>query len=196
MRHSVTRNITNFTSVLLVVLVFFLGCSAEKETTEAKADPEASPTSTVAAAADHGKDQSPAPTFKAPYLEGGDFDLSEYLGKKAILLDWWSMNCLSCVKAIPALIDLQDRYADDLVVVGMNVDSFSLKRLKRFLATQSFKLTYPTVIDKNLTIMKQYESSILPTTVIIDKKGKVSYHHVGYNPGDEVAIEEHIKKVI
>ncbi|MHB8765303.1 MAG: TlpA family protein disulfide reductase [Deferrisomatales bacterium] len=137
-----------------------------------------------------------APSFQAPLLAGGEFDLGAYLGKKAILLDWWSINCGPCVQAIPALIELSNKYPNDLVVVGMNVDAFILKRVSRFLETQKFKLTYPTVIDKQLAVMKQYDSSILPTTILIDKKGKIVYQHVGYKPGDEVEIEAKIKGVL
>lgn len=137
-----------------------------------------------------------APVFTAPLLQGGDFNLSDHLGKKVILLDWWSINCVPCVQAMPALIDLHNRYPDDLLVVGMNVDAFILKRVERFLATQSFKVTYPTVVDKQLAVMKQYEGSILPTTVLIDKQGRIAFTHVGYKPGDEVALEEKLREII
>lgn len=138
----------------------------------------------------------PAPLFSAPLLEGGDFDLAAQIGKKVVLLDWWSINCTSCVQEIPKLIEISNKYPKDLLVVGMNVDSFILKRVSRFLQTQSFKITYPTVIDAGLQIMKKYNSSILPTTIVIDKKGKVSYFHVGYTPGVEAEIEEAVRKAV
>jgi peroxiredoxin len=138
----------------------------------------------------------PAPLFKAPTLEGGEFDLAAQIGKKVVILDWWSINCSSCIQEIPKLIDISNRYQKDVLVVGMNVDSFILKRVMRFLQTQSFKITYPTVIDAGLQIMKSYKSSILPTTVVIDKKGKIAFHHIGYKPGDEEEIEAVVKKAI
>lgn len=137
-----------------------------------------------------------APTFAAPTLDGAPFDLAATIGKKVVVLDWWSINCTSCVQEIPKLIDIANRYPKDVLVVGMNVDSFILKRVQRFLQTQSFKITYPIVIDAGLQIMKKYGSSILPTTVVIDKKGKITFSHVGYKPGDEVTIEEYVKKAI
>jgi cytochrome c biogenesis protein CcmG/thiol:disulfide interchange protein DsbE len=136
-----------------------------------------------------------APEFSAPLLEGGDFNLKDHIGKKAILLDWWSINCAPCVQAIPSLIDLHERYSDDLLVVGMNVDSF-VKRVRRFVKTQKFKISYPTVLDKRLNVMKRYKSTIVPTTVIIDKKGKIIYSHVGYEKGDEVEFEEKVQLAI
>lgn len=137
-----------------------------------------------------------APLFTAPLLQGGEFNLSEHLGKKVILLDWWSINCVPCVQAIPALIDLHNRYPEDLLVVGMNVDAFILKRVERFLATQKFQVTYPTVVDRQLAVMKQYEGSILPTTILIDKQGRIAFTHVGYKPGDEAHLEEKIREII
>ena len=137
-----------------------------------------------------------APLFSAPLLEGGDFDLGQQIGKRVVLLDWWSINCTSCVQEIPKLIEISNKYPKDVLVVGMNVDSFILKRVTRFLQTQSFKITYPTAIDAGLQIMKKYNSSILPTTVIIDKKGKIAFFHIGYKSGDENEIENAVKKAI
>lgn len=137
-----------------------------------------------------------APTFALPTLDGAQFDLASQAGKKVVVLDWWSINCTSCVQEIPTLIDIANRYQKDVQVIGMNVDSFILKRVQRFLQTQSFKITYPIVIDAGLVVMKKYGSSILPTTVVIDKKGKIVFSHVGYKPGDEAAIEDAIKKAV
>jgi peroxiredoxin len=138
----------------------------------------------------------PAPTFALPTLEGVQFDLASQIGRKVIVLDWWSINCTTCVQEIPKLIDISTRYPAEVQVIGINVDSFILKRVQRFLQTQSFRITYPIVIDAGLQVMKKYGSSILPTTVVIDKKGKIVFSHVGYKAGDEAAIEEAIRKAI
>jgi len=138
-----------------------------------------------------------APRFVAPLLEGGDFDLGPHIGQQAILLDFWSIYCVSCVQEMPKLVDIHDRYKDQgLVTVGVDLDSFGTKRVVKFVNSLDFKVTYPIVVDKRREVAARYGVSVLPTTVVIDRGGKVVYHHVGYAPGDEAEIEEKVKQAL
>jgi thiol-disulfide isomerase/thioredoxin len=138
----------------------------------------------------------PANTFKAPLLAGGDFDLSPYLGKKAILLDFWSIYCVACVQEMPQLVMLQNKYPEELAIVGVDLDSFGTKRVKKFVKRLRFKIPYPIVVDKRRKVAGIYSVSVLPTTIIIDKNQKIIYYHVGYKPGDEKEIEAKILEAI
>jgi thiol-disulfide isomerase/thioredoxin len=128
------------------------------------------------------------------------FDLQPYLGKKVIMLDFWSIYCVSCVQEMPRLIELQNKYSDDLMTVGVDLDSFGTKRVIKFLKQYEkktkTKITYPIVVDKRRKVAAQYSVSVLPTTIIIDKQGKITYYHVGYKPGDELEFEAKIKEAI
>ena len=135
-----------------------------------------------------------APTFKAELLDGGELDLSEQLGKKVIMLDFWSIYCVSCVQEMPHLVNIQNKYPDELFTVGVDLDSFGTKRVKKFVDKLKFEIPYPIVVDKRRKVAAKYSVSVLPTTILIDKEGKVFYYHVGYKPGDEVEIEAKIKE--
>lgn len=138
-----------------------------------------------------------APRFTAPLLEGGDFDLGPHLGQSAILLDFWSIYCVSCVQEMPKLVDIYNRYKDQgLVTVGVDLDSFGTKRVVKFVQGLDFQVPYPLVVDKSRQVAAKYAVSVLPTTIIIDRRGKVSYYHVGYSPGDEGEIEEMVKSAL
>jgi peroxiredoxin len=138
-----------------------------------------------------------APRFTAPLLEGGEFDLGPLLGQKAILLDFWSIYCVSCVQEMPKLVEIHERYQDaGLMTVGVDLDSFGTKRVVKFVKGLQFNLSYPIVVDKLRQVAAKYGVSVLPTTVIIDKTGKVIYYHVGYAPGDEIEIEEKVKEAL
>jgi len=140
---------------------------------------------------------SDAPTFNAPLLAGGDFDLGPYIGTNAILLDFWSIYCVSCIQEMPKLVDIYNRYKDQgLVAVGVDLDSFGTRRVKKFVKGLDFKVTYPIVIDKRRQVAAKYGVSVLPTTVVIDKDGKVIFYHVGYSPGDEEEIEQKVKEAL
>ncbi len=138
-----------------------------------------------------------APRFTAPLLNGGEFDLGPYIGNNAIVLDFWSIYCVACIKEMPKLVDIFNRYRDKgLVVVGVDLDSFGTRRVIRFVKGLDFKVTYPLVVDKRREVASRYGVSVLPTTVIIGRSGKVLYYHVGYSPGDEKEIEEYVLKAL
>lgn len=138
-----------------------------------------------------------APGFKAPLLEGGEFDLGPHVGTSAVLLDFWSIYCVACVQEMPKLVDIFNRYKEDgLVAVGVDLDSFGTKRVQRFVKGLPFEITYPIVIDKRREVAGKYGVSVLPTTIVIDRAGKIIYYHVGYAPGDEVEIEEKVREAL
>lgn len=149
-----------------------------------------------------------APAFQVPMLKNEkgkfvkkkSFDLQPYLGNKVILLDFWSIYCVSCVQEMPKLIDIQNKYPEELLTVGVDLDSFGTKRVVKFLKQYEkktkTKIPYPIVVDKRRKVAGQYSVSVLPTTIIIDKQGKIIYYHVGYKPGDEIEIEAKIKEAI
>lgn len=138
-----------------------------------------------------------APRFTAPLLEGGaDFDLGPLLGQKAILIDFWSIYCVSCVQEMPKLVDIYNRYQGQLAAVAVDLDSFGTKRVAQFVKGLDFKVPYPIVIDKSRQVAARYGVSVLPTTVLIDRQGKILYYHVGYAPGDEKEIEEKVRAAV
>ncbi len=140
---------------------------------------------------------SDAPRFTAPLLEGGDFDLGPHLGRDVVLLDFWSIYCVSCVQEMPKLVGIHDRYKDQgLVTVGVDLDSFGTRRVIKFVKGLDFNVSYPIVVDKTRQVAGKYGVSVLPTTIIIDRQGKVSYYHVGYAPGDEEEIEAKVKEAL
>lgn len=55
-------------------------------------------------------------------LEGNKKNLADYTGKYR-LLDFWSKGCGPCIRAMPEMIEVAEKYKDKLVVVGVNSDS-------------------------------------------------------------------------
>jgi thiol-disulfide isomerase/thioredoxin len=137
---------------------------------------------------------TPAQPFQEEMLNGGAFDLAPYIGKKAIMLDFWSIYCVSCVQEMPYLAKIQEKYPNDLLTVGVDLDSFGTARVKKFVDGLAFKVPYTIVVDKRRKVAALYTVSVLPTTIIIDKTGKIIYYHVGYKPGDEEEIEKKVRE--
>ena len=146
------------------------------------------------ARANSGLEGQKAQAFQEELLEGGEFDLTPHIGKKVIMLDFWSIYCVSCVQEMPYLAKIQTKYPDQLLTVGVDLDSFGTKRVQQFVQKLDFKIPYQIVVDKRRKVAGLYSVSVLPTTIIIDKAGKISFFHVGYKPGDENEIEKKIKE--
>jgi len=67
--------------------------------------------------------QEIAPDFRLPDLNGKQISLTSLLGKGPIILDFWATWCKPCVKYLPRLQNIYDKYKkENLVVVGINED--------------------------------------------------------------------------
>lgn len=130
-------------------------------------------------------------------MDGSMRGIEELIGKNVILLDFWSIYCVSCVQEMPSLVDLFEKYKDQgLMIYGVDLDSFSPRRVKKFIDGLTFKIPYPVIIDKKREIAGNYKVSMLPTTIIIGKDGKVKLYHVGYAPGDEKEFDHLIESLL
>lgn len=101
---------------------------------------------------------------------------------KLTLYDIWYIDCPPCVKAIPHLNDLYNKYADlGLKVVGVNPfnnNEKDLKRLPNFLNYN--KMDYPIVfVDRAQS--KELQVQAYPTFYLVDSKGIVLHSEVGFN---------------
>ena len=129
---------------------------------------------------------------------GGEVrSLEDHIGENVVLLDFWSIYCVSCIQEMPSLVSLYDKYKEKgFVVYGVDLDSFSPKRVEKFINGLNFTITYPVIIDRKRQIATAYKVGMLPTTIIIGKDGKVKLFHIGYKPGDEDEFEHMIKSLI
>lgn len=129
---------------------------------------------------------------------GGEIrSLEDHLGKDVVMLDFWSIYCVSCVQEMPSLVALYDKYKEKgFVVYGVDLDSFSPKRVERFIKGMDFTITYPVIIDRKREIATTFKVGMLPTTIIIGKDGKVKLFHIGYKPGDEDEFDHLLKSML
>lgn len=141
---------------------------------------------------------SQAPDIQAETLQGDTFKLEQLRGK-VVLLDFWATWCGPCVKAMPALQELSDKYKDKgLVVLGVNRDEGGengvREKVKGFLEDNN--LTFGHIMDPSAEIAMSYGVRGLPTTVIIDQKGVVRNIHTGYSPQLKAQLTKEIATLI
>lgn len=138
-----------------------------------------------------------ASDFTARDIEGQTVRLSDYLGKQAILLDFCATWCQPCLAELGHLRRLYEKErARGFVVLAIAMDSSDTVAEVPAWAKRN-NVTFPVLLDEDSHIAGIYNpKKSAPLTVLIDKKGNVVYVHDGYNPGDEVALEEHVAKVL
>ena len=121
--------------------------------------------------------------FDTQDLQGIQITNTQLLGK-VVVLDVWGMWCQPCIQELPSFISLQEKYADELQVVGFNFEQQGTlqQNLPRVISfTQKAGMNYPCVIGFD-DIKRQIPNlNKYPTTVFLDKSGQVRYLAEGFH---------------
>ncbi len=131
----------------------------------------------------------PSPPFALPGFDQPAIS-SESLRGKTILLYIWFTGCPPCMKETPELVALRhDSRSNDLTIVGANADNLlglgyddSVRR--RY--AQGQKINFPIVEWTREADAAFGSISIFPTLFLIDTKGVITHHWVGYTSGQEI----------
>ncbi|MDB5104489.1 MAG: Thiol-disulfide isomerase-like protein [Fibrobacteres bacterium] len=140
----------------------------------------------------NGEGRERASAFRLQDVEGAPFDLGVSLGRDVILLDFWATFCLPCVAELNAFKELQARHgAKGFRVVAISVDQpQTLARVRAFAKARAFP--FAVLADPGQDVYRLYGVSALPTSLLIDARGRVAYRQEGFQPGEEKALEERI----
>jgi cytochrome c biogenesis protein CcmG/thiol:disulfide interchange protein DsbE len=119
----------------------------------------------------------PAPDFTLRDRAGAEIQLSHLKGK-VVLLNFWATWCTGCKQEIPWFMDFQTKYKDDgLSVLGVSLDDEGWKVLKPYLAEHS--MNYTVVLGNDAVADAYGGVDALPTTLLIDREGRIAYIHTG-----------------
>lgn len=137
-------------------------------------------------------ENTPAPDFELPSLEGGEpIRLSSFRGH-VVVLNFWASWCAPCRLEAPGLRRVSERYRDRGVRF-LGVDYRDDEAAARAFV-EEFRLGYPSVTDPSGSLAYDYELIGFPTTFIIDPAGTIRYRFVGYL--DEAVLEKALEDVL
>ncbi|MBI4706136.1 MAG: TlpA family protein disulfide reductase [Deltaproteobacteria bacterium] len=137
-----------------------------------------------------------APDFALPSVEGKTVRLSDYLGKKVILLDFWSTTCDPCLQEMPELVALYERHKEaGLVILGITVDGpDSMAAISSVVHDK--KMSFPVLLDEETNVLVRYNPKReLPFVVVIDRTGQVVLKRGSYQAGDEESMRSLVAAV-
>ena len=126
-----------------------------------------------------------APRVVVETFEGEELDISQCYGERAVVIDFWAGWCPFCVAEMPELQKIQDKYGDDLVMIGAHrTDTESVKVGKEFADGRG--VTYPLVKDDG-SMYRAAGGIGMPVAVFIDKNGVVTEIKSGPKTAEEIA---------
>lgn len=128
-----------------------------------------------------------APDFALPATAGGNVRLSEHRGE-VVVLSFWSSHCAMCGTQLAALGELQTTYRSaGLVTLAVSVDD-DLVRALQF--ARAHPARFPLLLDRLKGVSRAYGIDRLPTTVLIDRRGRVRFLQTDYRGTDNSYIAQ------
>jgi thiol-disulfide isomerase/thioredoxin len=111
-------------------------------------------------------------------LDGKAIDLSQYVGKKPVLIEFWATWCPLCAELEPKLKAAKQKYGAGLevlvVAVGVNQTTRSIKR-----HVEDHPLPGPVLFDARGRATRAYKAPSTSYIVALDARGRVVYTGVG-----------------
>jgi thiol-disulfide isomerase/thioredoxin len=130
---------------------------------------------------------SKAPTAAVETLDGKPADLSQYIGKTPVLIEFWATWCGNCKQLEPALHAAHKKYGDKMKFVGVAVSvNQSPERVKAY--AQRHAIPMDMFYDRKGFATDVYEVPATSYIVVVDASGKVVYTGLGGDQNIEAAV--------
>lgn len=132
-------------------------------------------------------DREALPPVSGRTVDGAVLDVADLRGR-VVVLNSWASWCAPCREEIPAFVDLAE-VADptEVAVVGLNVTD-QPAAAKAF--TEEFGMAYPSVVDAKGDLLRTIPGvppAALPSTVIVDREGRIAARIIGVTDSAELA---------
>lgn len=134
-----------------------------------------------------------APDFTLRTMDGKNLRLQEQRGR-VVLVNFWATWCGPCRQEMPLLNQLYQKYqGSGFTLLGVNVDDDSRNAVN---VANKLGVSFPVLLDSEKKVSKLYDLNSMPSTLLIDRDGKVRYVHRGYQAGYEALYEKQIRELL
>ncbi len=146
--------------------------------------------------ANNNQEDSIIPDLDIKLLNGKTTTINELLEDGPLLIDFWATWCKPCKKVMKHLDRYDTMYSDKgFKVLMINQDTpRSMGKVRSYIRSQKYQ--FLVGLDPNQKIAQKLNGMIMPTLILINKNGQITWRHQGYMPGEEVEIERQIRLVL
>ena len=132
---------------------------------------------------------SQAPPAAVEALDGTPVDLSQYIGKGPVVIEFWATWCPNCKALEPQFQSAMQKYGSKVKFIALAVSvNQSLERVKAYRDAHAMK--QEVLFDRKGNATGSYEAPATSYIVVIDAKGKVVYTGVGAEQNLDAAIKK------
>jgi thiol-disulfide isomerase/thioredoxin len=136
----------------------------------------------------------PAPHISFGDLAGNTVDLSEFKGK-LVLVNLWATWCEPCLREMPSLERMQSQLGDKIAVAAISEDRGGGKIVGPFVAKLGLKFV-TAYLDPKSTVGRAFSVQGLPTSILIDRSGRVVGRVAGAAEWDSAEMLEILKSFL
>ena len=134
-----------------------------------------------------------APDFTLDALSGGKVRLQDLRGR-VVMINFWATWCAPCRLEMPHLVRLQEKYRSaGFILLGVNIDD---DRKVGAATAERMGIKFPVVFDTDKKVTRLYDMGAMPATLIVDRKGRVRFSHLGYESGVEAIYEKNVRDLL
>jgi cytochrome c biogenesis protein CcmG/thiol:disulfide interchange protein DsbE len=135
------------------------------------------------------------PAYGASTLAGDTASLEQLRGQ-VVLLNVWATWCPPCRREIPVLQALHEAHADDgLRVVGVSVDAAGeAQAVRQFV--DGYGVTFDIWLDPGERVSSTFRTSGVPTTLLIDRDGRLVWRHLGPVTADDAEMNRALAETL
>jgi peroxiredoxin len=139
-------------------------------------------------------DRIPAPEIAAEPLEPGPARLSDYRGR-VVLVNFWATWCPPCRAEMPSMQTLYEAYRDrGFVVLAVSGDSQGREVVGPFVG--EYRLSFPVLLDPRQRAQLRYGVGAIPTSFVVDRRGRVVSKEVGAVGWDSQAARALVERLL
>jgi len=133
------------------------------------------------------------PDFTLPSSLGGNLRLAEQRGQ-VVLVNFWATWCGPCLIELPHLNRLHDKYRSaGVLLLGVSVDNDAKAAAAM---AKKLDLRFATLFDTAKTVSRAWDLDAMPSTVLLDRDGRVRHIHLGYRHGLEKTYEAQLRELV
>jgi cytochrome c biogenesis protein CcmG, thiol:disulfide interchange protein DsbE len=138
--------------------------------------------------------QKTLPDVAVKTLEGETVNMRDFATNgKVTVLCFWATWCGPCKRELNTIAEIYPEWLEKYDVELLAITLDTVQRLGKA-KSESSQWDFTILSDSNQDLQRALGFQNPPQTYVVDKNGHIVYEHTGYAPGDEVALEEAVKK--